>query len=165
MAKSKKPRKAYRPKVSNEIDFLNQFNRKHDSFTTIDNLISQIELGGKLNYMQGVGFVTMNELGEEVIVVDELRDWISEWATIAKAANVINYDDSGLVKLRNKLHYESPLTKRDVESAQAVINVQRDLYTKLAKTNEGRAIIRVAIEPRQTREAIKHLLGARENEQ
>ncbi|MEY2630762.1 MAG: hypothetical protein RLZZ469_1659 [Bacteroidota bacterium] len=158
----KKRNKKYQPKAKSDyVDLgvvLKAFICEHDSFVTIDRLIQTIKNIGRLDYRHGVGYVYKNELGEEISLVKELTKWMKLWKAIAQRAN-IEYADTGLEMLKNKLAYGLLIGDKDLDDAQIVIDRQRKIYRTLA-TKLEKEIIKQELESYRVTEEISELIKA-----
>jgi len=150
----------YKPKDINSNVFLTAFLCDHDSFITIDNLMHRIKHLCALDYKQGVGYVMNDELGKEIVIIENLQNWINEWRVIASDANVKNYSDVALNSIIKKLNFKLDISDELLAQAEREIDLQRAIYRTLAKNEKGKSIMRNAIQARLTTEAIKSYLVA-----
>ena len=102
---------------------------EYESFYTIDSLILRLRDKGWLEECQGAYFFR-DEKNEEIDLVHGLRQWKVQWEQVGRHAD-IDYDDTPLTKLINKLENGSMIFDGDVDALEGLIYVQRDLYRKV----------------------------------
>lgn len=65
--------------------------------------------------------------GEVYRVVPALEGWIEYWRGLADKTG-FEYDDTSLVKLKNKLQYGMPLLLGDIVDAELIVEAQRAMF-------------------------------------
>lgn len=94
-------------------------------FSQIDLLILKLRKG-EVETVDGHIVMTSAD-GETYRVIPALEGWIEYWRSLAEKTGV-EYDDGGLVRLKNRLAASMPLTLDCIAMAQNVIEVQRRMF-------------------------------------
>lgn len=94
-------------------------------FHQIDLLILKLRKG-EVETVDGHIVMTAPD-GEVYRVVPALEGWIDYWRSLADKTG-IDYDDGGLVRLKNRLAASMPLSLDAIEAAAAVIDQQRRMF-------------------------------------
>lgn len=94
-------------------------------FSQIDLLILKLRKG-EVETVDGHIVMTSAD-GETYRVIPALEGWIEYWRSLAEKTGV-EYDDGGLIKLKNKLQYGMPLSLSDVVDAELIVEAQRAMF-------------------------------------
>lgn len=86
---------------------------------------------GEIDFENGRYVMTALD-GEKYCIVNALEGWIENFARLAKTAGV-EYDDTPLVLLKNRLKNGMMLTPEGVSAAKAVVDAQIKIYQAAPK--------------------------------
>lgn len=102
-----------------------------DEFIVFDNIdrVFQKIGHGEIEFANGRPVMMAGD-GHWYEVIPALNGWISAWKRFDRSLN-LNHDLSPLVRLSNRLNYNSPISQHQLMSARAVLNEQRKLFRKL----------------------------------
>lgn len=141
--------KAIKPNRS-RLKMTNNFTLEFDTFDSIERLFQQLR-NFAVVYSENHGWEIMGLTGEMIHIESALAGWIQYWQELTEQNN-IPYDDARLVRILKALEHLDPLSKRDIEEAYKVVNVQRHLYRTLPKTETTRVANVVQKEIKRTDE-------------
>ena len=136
--------------------FIPKYLDEFEQFDSIERVFQKLK-NGEIEY-QGEHPVILGLHGEYYAILPALDGWLSHWRLVAEGFN-IDYDDANLVKLKNKLSVNMPLTLNQIENAYQVVQSQRAMFRTLPRD----AIIKAAndvMRDIQTTDAIKELMAA-----
>lgn len=94
-------------------------------FSQIDLLILKLRKG-EVETIDG-HIIMRNMDGETYRVIPALEGWIEYWRGLAERTGV-EYDDGGLVRLKNRLERGMPLTIQAIDAAAEVVDTQRRMF-------------------------------------
>lgn len=94
-------------------------------FCQIDLLLLKLRKG-EVETVDGHVIMT-TAAGEVYRVVPAMEGWIEYWQAMARKAHV-KYDDRALVKIKNALRYDMPITPEQIDAALDVVNMQKRIY-------------------------------------
>lgn len=122
--------KVHKPNRS-RLKMTNNFTLEFDTFDSIERLFQQLR-NGALLYSQKDGWQLMGLSGEMLHVESALAGWIQYWQELAEQRN-IPYDDAPLVHILKALECFNPLSRREIDDAYKVVELQRHLYRTVPK--------------------------------
>ena len=135
--KNQKPMKQNRSRVQMN----NYFTLEFDTFRSIDTMFRKLRTTG-LDYVQGEGLLLEEPSSEMIDLESSLEGWLHYWKELAEVAS-IEYDDTPLRKLANSLKYHKPITMKEIDAGQEVVNYQRKLYRTLDKQLISKVVYQV----------------------
>lgn len=97
-------------------------------FSDIDRIMQKLE-HGEIEHANGRP-IFLSATGEWCEVVPALNGWISVWKRYDQQF-ALQHDLSPLVRVCNKLNFNSPLTPAQVQAAKDTISAQRKLFKRL----------------------------------
>lgn len=121
MARSKKPRKKYRPRPEGDAKMRTRPEVVRRVFAPFDELLDQIETFGTLDTIKGHAVY---------------QDWEGEWHDLVSAGDGFceafrmkrdryGYDVEPLQRLINRIKYGAPITEKETAAARAALDVIR----------------------------------------
>lgn len=147
--------KNHKPNRS-RLQMTNHFTLEFESFDSIERLFQQLR-NFAVVYSENSGWEIMGISGEMLHVESALAGWIQYWQELTEQNN-IPYDDAPLVRILKALEHLEPLSKRDIEEAYKVVELQRHLYRTVPKAETTRVVREVQKSIRTTDE-IRELMG------
>lgn len=135
--KNQKPIKQNRSR----LQMNNYFTLEFDTFRAIDTMFRKLRTTG-LDYVQGEGLLLEEPSSEMIDIESSLEGWLHYWKELAEVAS-IEYDDAPLRIIANSLKYHKPITMKEVDARQAVVNHQRKLYRTLDKQLISKVVYQV----------------------
>ncbi|MFA7351350.1 MAG: hypothetical protein WC009_11360 [Methylotenera sp.] len=148
-SKSQKPNRS-------RLKMTNYFTLEFDTFDSIERLFQQLR-NGALLYSQKDGWQIMGLSGEMLHIESALEGWLKYWKELTEQNN-IPYDDAPLVRILKALEYVKPLSRREIDAAYKVVELQRHLYRTVPKAETTRVVREVQKDIRRTDE-IRELMG------